>query len=157
MGQLKDRLMTRSDPFGVIEIVASILLGIIVLPQFGVAKEIDLTKAVVVVPDGLSGPENKATRLLVEEVRKRSRIEWTVSLTLADCGSAGDRRRARAIDRVVSSRTSRSDACSRSGKPRKDSPFERPPSARGRRCWQSLVTTSEACSSALDACSASCT
>lgn len=80
MGQLKDRLMTRSDPFGVIEIVASILLGIIVLPQFGVAKEIDLTKAVVVVPDGLSGPENKATRVLIEEVRKRARVEWTVSL-----------------------------------------------------------------------------
>jgi hypothetical protein len=44
------------------------------------AKEIDLTKAVVVVPDGLSGPENKATRLLVEEIQKRSRVEWIVSL-----------------------------------------------------------------------------
>ncbi len=44
------------------------------------AKEIDLTKAVVVVPDGLSGPENKAARLLVDEVRNRSRLEWDVSL-----------------------------------------------------------------------------
>ena len=44
------------------------------------AKEIDLTKAVIVVPDGLSGPESKAARLLVEEVRNRSRLEWDVSL-----------------------------------------------------------------------------
>jgi hypothetical protein len=32
------------------------------------------------VPDGLSSPENKATRLLIEEVRKRSHIGWDVSL-----------------------------------------------------------------------------
>ncbi len=43
-------------------------------------------KAVVVVPDGLSGPENKATRLLVEEVRKRSRVEWSVSLRWPGAG-----------------------------------------------------------------------
>ena len=43
-------------------------------------EPIDLTKAVIVVPDGLSGPENKATRLLVEEVRNRSGLEWDVSL-----------------------------------------------------------------------------
>ena len=43
-------------------------------------EPIDLSKAVVVVPDGLSGPENKATRLLVEEVRNRSGLEWNVSL-----------------------------------------------------------------------------
>ena len=42
------------------------------------AAEIDLSHAVIVVPDGLSGPENKAVRLLVEEVQKRSRIEWNV-------------------------------------------------------------------------------
>ena len=44
------------------------------------AEPIDLSKAVVVVPDGLSGPEHKATRLLVEEVRNRSQLEWNVSL-----------------------------------------------------------------------------
>ena len=44
------------------------------------AEPIDLSKAVVVVPDGLSGPEHKATRLLVEEVRIRSQLEWNVSL-----------------------------------------------------------------------------
>ncbi len=45
-----------------------------------VAKPVDLSKAVVVVPDGLSGPENKSVRLLIDEVRNRSRIEWSVSL-----------------------------------------------------------------------------
>src|SRR3954469_12277904 len=45
-----------------------------------VSAEIDLTRAVVVVPDGLSGPENKAVRLLIEEVRARSGVTWDVSL-----------------------------------------------------------------------------
>jgi hypothetical protein len=44
------------------------------------AAEIDLSGAVVVAPDGLSGPENQAVRLLVEEVRKRSRIGWDVMI-----------------------------------------------------------------------------
>ena len=34
----------------------------------------------VVVPDGMSGPENKAVRLLVEEVRARAGIAWEVVL-----------------------------------------------------------------------------
>ena len=45
-----------------------------------VSAEIDLSRAVVVVPDGLSGPENKAVRLLIEEVRARSGVTWDVSL-----------------------------------------------------------------------------
>jgi hypothetical protein len=40
------------------------------------AGEIDLSRAVVVVPDGLSSTELKAVQVLVEEVRKRSRINW---------------------------------------------------------------------------------
>ena len=40
------------------------------------AGEIDLTRAVVVVPDGLSSTESKAVRVLVEEVRRRTRIRW---------------------------------------------------------------------------------
>ena len=44
------------------------------------AGEIDLTRAVVVVPDGLSGPEEKAVHVLVEEVRARSGIAWDVML-----------------------------------------------------------------------------
>ena len=72
--------MARSGPFSASVLFAVIVLGVIGQPDCGMAKEIDLTNAVVVVPDGLSGPENKATRLLVEEVRKRSRVEWDVSL-----------------------------------------------------------------------------
>jgi hypothetical protein len=40
------------------------------------AAEIDLSHAVVVVPDGLSSVESKAVQVLVDEVRKRSRIGW---------------------------------------------------------------------------------
>ena len=60
--------------------IAVFFAGVIGHRDGAIAKEIDLSKAVVVVPDGLSGPENKATRLLVEEVRKRSRVELSVSL-----------------------------------------------------------------------------
>jgi hypothetical protein len=44
------------------------------------SAEVDLSRAVVVVPDGLSGPEEKAVRVLVEEVRARSGIAWDVML-----------------------------------------------------------------------------
>jgi hypothetical protein len=44
------------------------------------AGEVDLSRAVVVVPDGLSGPELKAVQLLVDSVRERSRIGWSVML-----------------------------------------------------------------------------
>jgi hypothetical protein len=44
------------------------------------ADEIDLTRAIVVVPDGLSGPEAKAVNLLAEEVKARARIDWDVSI-----------------------------------------------------------------------------
>ena len=47
-----------------------------------IAAPIDLSRAVIVVPDGLSGPENKAAWLLVEEVRNRTRLEWPVSIRL---------------------------------------------------------------------------
>ena len=55
-------------------LIKSGMLAVVVAAGSGqrataVAKPIDLSKAVVVVPDGLSGPENKAARLLVEEVR----------------------------------------------------------------------------------------
>jgi hypothetical protein len=42
------------------------------------ADGIDLSRAVVVVPDGLPGPESKAVQVLVDEVRKRTRIGWDV-------------------------------------------------------------------------------
>jgi hypothetical protein len=40
--------------------------------------EISLDEAVVVVPEGLSGPPAKAVAMLVEEVEKRSQIRWPV-------------------------------------------------------------------------------
>jgi hypothetical protein len=44
------------------------------------AAEIDLTRAVVVVPDGLSTTESKAVHVLVDEVRRQSRIAWDTKL-----------------------------------------------------------------------------
>jgi hypothetical protein len=37
---------------------------------------VDLTKAIIVTPPGLSGPETKAVTMLVEEVEKRTQIRW---------------------------------------------------------------------------------
>src|SRR5213080_2307172 len=37
---------------------------------------LDLSKAVVVSPENLSGPERKAVTMLVEEVEKRTQIRW---------------------------------------------------------------------------------
>src|SRR5467141_3709647 len=37
---------------------------------------LDLSKAVVVFPENLSGPEKKAVTMLVEEVDKRTHIRW---------------------------------------------------------------------------------
>jgi hypothetical protein len=44
------------------------------------AAAIDLTRAIIVVPDGLSPSENQAVRLLVEEVRAKTGISWETSL-----------------------------------------------------------------------------
>jgi len=38
--------------------------------------QIDLTQTVIVAPSTLSGPENKAVQMLIEEVEKRSNIRW---------------------------------------------------------------------------------
>ncbi len=62
--------------------IAMLLFGGACLPARAraAAAEIDLTRAVIVVPDGLSGPEEKAVRVLVEEVEARSGIRWDVML-----------------------------------------------------------------------------
>ncbi len=60
--------------------IAMLLLGGATHPPRAAAAEIDLSRAVVVVPDGLSGPEEKAVQVLVEEVRARSGIAWDVML-----------------------------------------------------------------------------
>jgi hypothetical protein len=38
---------------------------------------LDLTHVVIVAPDGLNGPENKAVAMLGEEVAKRTQVRWT--------------------------------------------------------------------------------
>ncbi len=43
------------------------------------AAPTDLSKAVVVAPAGLAGPERKAVQVLVEEVEKRTQIQWEVT------------------------------------------------------------------------------
>jgi hypothetical protein len=40
---------------------------------------LDLSRAVIVTPPQLSGPEKKAVALLVDEVEKRTQIRWTQS------------------------------------------------------------------------------
>ena len=53
-----------------------VLLSLQIAPaQSGVASEIDLSRAVIVAPAGLSGPENKAVQMLTEEVEKRTQIK----------------------------------------------------------------------------------
>ncbi len=64
----------------VLWVIAIVLIGGFAAQDKAVADEIDLTRAVVVVPDGLSGPEEKAVHLLVEEVQARSRIAWDVMI-----------------------------------------------------------------------------
>ena len=56
--------------------VVWLLLGAVVPAALG--AEIDLTKAVVVAPAGLSKPERKAVETLVDEVRKRTLVRWDV-------------------------------------------------------------------------------
>jgi hypothetical protein len=59
-------------------VLATLLAGEVAGRGLAGAAEIDLTRAVVVVPDGLSGPEEKAVRLLVDDVRSRSGVAWNV-------------------------------------------------------------------------------
>src|SRR5262245_14478315 len=45
-------------------------------PVAAAAPDLDLTRAVVLTPPGLSGPAAQAVRLLVEEVEARSLVRW---------------------------------------------------------------------------------
>jgi hypothetical protein len=42
---------------------------------------IDLSEAVLVLPEGLSGPEEKALVMLLDEIQKRTRIGWERTTT----------------------------------------------------------------------------
>ena len=66
---------------GLKSFIASLMVAFVVSTVIEVqaglrAGEIDLSHAVVVVPDGLSSTESKAVQVLVDEVRRRSRIGW---------------------------------------------------------------------------------
>src|SRR5215813_4790059 len=52
------------------------------------AQTLDLTKATVVAPATLSGPEKKAVAVLVDEVAKRTTIRWPVSTSWPSSGAA---------------------------------------------------------------------
>jgi len=72
--------MLETKPFSKGLMIAMVLVAAVGASSRALAGEVDLSGAIVVVPDGLTGPENKAVRLLVEEVRKRSRIGWEIMI-----------------------------------------------------------------------------
>ena len=49
--------------------------------------QIDLTQTVIVTPSTLSGPENKAVQMLIEEVEKRSGVRWQRAEKAPDNGA----------------------------------------------------------------------
>jgi hypothetical protein len=52
------------------------------------ADSLDLSRAVIVAPKGLSGPEQKAVTLLADEVEKRTQIRWEVVPSRPERGPA---------------------------------------------------------------------
>ena len=57
---------------------AMLFNGLILLASIVPCRAADLTRAVVVTPEGLSAQEEKAVGMLVDEVRKRTQIRWPV-------------------------------------------------------------------------------
>src|SRR5438067_13662232 len=55
---------------------SSATLTLLLLPGLVRAAALDLTRATVLAPPGLTGPEAKAVQMLVEEVEKRSWVQW---------------------------------------------------------------------------------
>ncbi|MEN6534456.1 MAG: hypothetical protein ABFD89_12380, partial [Bryobacteraceae bacterium] len=55
------------------------------LPAFSAA--LDLSRAGIVIPAGVTGPERKAVTMLVEEVEKRSNIRWPVRESRSQAGT----------------------------------------------------------------------
>src|SRR5262249_18506161 len=72
--------MLRKTQFSSLPMLSAALIAVAIATDATAARaaEIDLSRAVVVAPDGLAGPENQAVRVLVDEVRKRSRVGWDV-------------------------------------------------------------------------------
>src|SRR5262245_7751423 len=57
-------------------VLCSVMLLCVISSPMIAEAEIDLTRAVVVVPADFSGQENKAVVMLIEEVEKRTQLRW---------------------------------------------------------------------------------
>jgi hypothetical protein len=67
---------------------AKLAAPVILLALAAGARGADLTRATVVAPGNLSGPERKAVALLVDAVRERTRITWPVAASSPGTGKA---------------------------------------------------------------------
>ncbi len=65
-----------------------VLASFVALYSVSPCRAVDLSQAVVVVPDNLSGPEKKAVEMLVDEVQKRTQIRWPVANAWPKTGPA---------------------------------------------------------------------
>ncbi len=61
---------------GVAFLLALLLSGFVWSKARAAQIQIDLTQTVIVAPSTLSGPENKAVQMLIEEIEKRSGVRW---------------------------------------------------------------------------------
>lgn len=61
---------------------------LIVLAAAGLCHAADFSRATVVTPPGMSGPEQKAVALLVDAVRERTRLTWPVATATPGAGKA---------------------------------------------------------------------
>ena len=75
--------MTRRPALG--RLPEALLLALLLGPR-ATAADLDLTRAVVVAPPGLAGPERQAVRMLVEEVARRSWARWDTTDRLPPAG-----------------------------------------------------------------------
>src|SRR5580704_8825449 len=62
----------------ILTVIAGVLWFLSRSPASAAGAEIDLRKAVVVAPAALGRQESKALGMLVDEVRKRTRISWPI-------------------------------------------------------------------------------
>src|SRR4029077_19466481 len=66
-----------SHPMRTLFVVPVAITGLALIAAPTVAAErVDLTTAAIVTPPGLAGPEAKAVQMLVEEVGRRSHVQW---------------------------------------------------------------------------------
>src|SRR5262245_44823544 len=64
------------------------IAGTLLIGMYAAAAELDLTRAVVVVPANTSNMEQQAARMLVEEVARRSWIEWKITDKLPEAADS---------------------------------------------------------------------